>query len=46
MFGIEALNVHRHNRMSKTRHKIQELDEELYDATELANNDNTRDRNW
>ena len=46
LFGIDALNVRLHHRMSKTWHKIQEIDEALYDATELANNDNTRDHNW
>ena len=45
MLDIEALNVRLHNRMSKTWHKIQEIDEELYDATEQANNDDTRDHN-
>ena len=45
MFGIEALNICLHNRMSKTWHRIQELDKELYDATAQANNDDTRDRN-
>ena len=43
LFGIDALNVRLHHRMSKTWHKIQEIDEVLYDATEHANNDNARD---
>ena len=46
MFEIDALNVRLYNRMMKTWHKIQELDEDLYNAMEQANNEDTRDHNW
>ena len=45
-FQMEMLNVRLHNRLIKTWNKIQELNEELYDQTELANNNNIRDHNW
>ena len=45
-FGIDAINVRLHHRLTKTWNKIQEIDEALYDATEHANNDNIRDHNW
>ena len=45
-FQIETLNVRLYNRFIKTWNKIQELDEELYDQTEMANNNDIRDHNW
>ena len=46
LFGIDAINVHLHHRLTKTWSKIQEIDEALYDATEQANNENIRDHYW
>ena len=43
LFGIDAINVRLHHRLTKTWNKVQEIDEALYDATEHANNDNVRD---
>ena len=43
---IEPLNVRLYNRLQKTWNKIQELDAELYDHTEMANNNNIRDHSW
>ena len=44
-FQMETLNVRLHNRLIKTWNKIQELNEELCNQTELANNNNIRDHN-
>ena len=46
LFKIELLNVHLYNRLQKTWNKIQELHVELYDQTEMANNNNIRNHNW
>ena len=46
LFGIDAINVRLHHRLTKTWSKIQEIDEALYDATEQANNENIRDHLW
>ena len=46
LFQIEPLNVRLYNRLQKTWNKIQELDAELYDNTEMANNNNIRDHSW
>ena len=46
MFGIDVLNVRLYNRMVRMWHKIQAIDEDLYDTTAQANNENTRDHNW
>ena len=43
MFKIDALNVHLYNRLIKTWHRIQDINEDLYDVTEEANNEDTRD---
>ena len=43
---METLNVRLHSRLIKTWNKIQELNEELYYQTELANNNNISDHNW
>ena len=45
LFQIEPLNVRLYNRLQKTWNTIQELDVELYDQTEMANNNNIRDHN-
>ena len=45
LFGIDAVNVRLHHRLTKTWNKIQEIDEAIYHATEHANNDNARDHN-
>ena len=46
MFEIDALNVRVYNRLIKMWHKIQDIDEDLYDVTEEANNEDTRDHYW
>ena len=46
LFQIEPLNVRLYNRLQKTWNKIQELDVELYDQTEMTNNNNIRDHSW
>ena len=46
MFEIDALNVRLYNRLIKTWHKIQDINEDLFDATAEANNEDTRDHYW
>ena len=46
LFQIEPLNIRLYNRLQKTWNKIQELDVELCDQTEVANNNNIRDHSW
>ena len=45
-FGLETMNVRLYNRMTKTWNKIQDLNEDLYNITEEANNEGIRDHNW
>ena len=45
-YGLEAINVRLYNRMMKTWHKVHDLNEELYNETEEANNNNVRDHCW
>ena len=45
-FGLETMNVRLYNRMTKTWNKIQDLNEDLYNITEEANNEVMRDHNW
>ena len=45
-YGLEAINVRLYNRMMITRHKIHDLNKELYNETEEANNNNIRDHYW
>ena len=46
MFEIDAWNVHLYNRLMKTWHKIQDINEDLYDTPAESNNEDTRDRYW
>ena len=45
-FGLETMNVRLYNRMTKTWNKIQALNEDVYNITEEANNEDVRDHNW
>ena len=45
-FGLETMNVRLYNRMTKTWNKIQDLNEDLYNITEEANNEGMRDHCW
>ena len=45
-FNLDPINMRLHNRLIKTWNKIQILNEELYDATEQANDINFPDHNW